>query len=218
METLHHFNIGLHIGFGTLAMLLGLVPMLRPNGGRWHVGFGRWFLRAMSVVLTTAVLGLVVFNFRPFLVGITLLSLYLAWGGYRAVRQRRAGPTGLDAAVAGLFLAGGLTFLLCLPRIALVWTPGVIYSTLGTLLAFALYDLARPAFRKLWCRRLWLFDHLWKMISAYFALVAAFTGSVLERYKPYSQFGPSVLGIVVALGFVWYFARRARPLPAAPLR
>jgi hypothetical protein len=77
-----------------------------------------------------------------------------------------------------------------------------------------LYDLARFWFVPLWRRTLWRYDHLWKMISAYFALVSAFTGTVLPQYKPYSQFGPSVLGVTLVLGFGLYYA--LRPAAAQP--
>jgi hypothetical protein len=98
--------------------------------------------------------------------------------------------------------------VLCLKAIELVWTPGIIYSTLGALVVMTLYDLARFRFVAAWRRTLWRYDHLWKMISAYFALVSAFTGTVLPQYKPYSQFGPSVVGVLLVLGFGLYYALR----------
>ncbi|KAA9327050.1 hypothetical protein F0P96_17570 [Hymenobacter busanensis] len=217
MALLHHFNIGQHIFCGSLAMLLGLVPMLGRKGGAVHRRFGRWFLVATAGVLVTAVLGLAVFNFRGYLVGIVLLSVYQAWSGYRAVRTRAAGPTRLDGWVAAGFLAGSVGLVLALRFIDLVWTPGIIYSTLGALVLMTLYDLARFRFVPVWRRTLWRYDHLWKMISAYFALVSAFTGTVLPQYKPYSQFGPSALGLGLVLGFGLYYALRPGwPLPVLP--
>ncbi|MCB2409111.1 hypothetical protein [Hymenobacter lucidus] len=211
MELLHQLNIGLHIVCGTLAMLLGLVPMLGRKGGAGHRRFGRWFLLATAGVLLTAVLGLAVFNFRGYLVGIVLLSVYQAWSGFRAVRRRATGPAPLDGWVAAGFLVSSVGLVAGLRVIELVWTPGIIYSTLGALVVMTIYDLARFRFLALWRRTLWRYDHLWKMISAYFALVSAFTGTVLPQYKPYSQFGPSLLGIMLILGFGLYYARQ-RPL------
>ena len=114
----------------------------------------------------------------------------------------------MDGWVAAGALFGSVVLVLCLKAIEMVWTPGIIYSTLGALVVMTLYDLARFRFVPLWRRTLWRFDHLWKMISAYFALVSAFTGTVLPQYKPYSQFGPSVLGITLVLGFGLYYALR----------
>ncbi|MBC6605238.1 hypothetical protein H8B13_00245 [Hymenobacter sp. BT188] len=208
MDLLHQFNIGLHIVCGTLAMLFGLVPMMGRKGGAAHRRFGRWFLAATAGVLMTAVLGLAVFNFRGYLVGIVLLSVYQAWSGYQAVRTRVTGPTRLDGWVAAAALVSSVVLVLCLKAIELVWTPGIIYSTLGALVVMTLYDLARFRFVPLWRRTLWHYDHLWKMISAYFALVSAFTGTVLPQYKPYSQFGPSVVGVMLVLSFGLYYALR----------
>ncbi|MBF9237202.1 hypothetical protein I2I05_07315 [Hymenobacter sp. BT683] len=210
METLHHFNIGLHIVSGSLALLLGLGPLLVRKGGAAHVRLGHWFLRVMAVVLLTAVLGLAVFNFRPFLLTVVLLSVYQAWSGYRVLRTRDTGPTAIDAAVTLAFLVGSVGFLVGLNRSPLVWSPVVIYSTMGYLAALLVYDLARFRFRKWWRHGGWLYDHLWKMIGSYFALVAAFTGTVLPQFKPYSQFLPSMLGMAMQVGFVLYYGRLAR--------
>lgn len=103
-------------------------------------------------------------------------------------------------------------FLLLLPRIALVWSPVVMYSTLGSLLAMTMYDLSRFGWRQRWRRGAWLYEHIWKMMSTYAALLSAFTGTVLAAYQPYSQFLPSVLGAAVAWGFMGavYWQRRGR--------
>jgi hypothetical protein len=210
MDLLHTFNIGLHIVGGSLALLLGLVPLLVRKGGAVHVRLGRWFLRVLVVVLLTAVLGLAVFNFRPFLLTVVLLSVYQAWSGYRVLRTRASGPTAADAAVTLAVLVGSAGFLVALHRSPLVWSPVIIYSSLGYLAALLVYDLVRFRVRDWWRRNGWLYDHLWKMIGSYFALVAAFTGTVLPQFKPFSQFGPSVVGMTLQVGFVLYYVLRAR--------
>jgi hypothetical protein len=40
------------------------------------------------------------------------------------------------------------------------------------------------------------------MISAFSGLLSAFTGTVFPQYQPYSQFLPSVLGSLAAIGFM----------------
>ena len=221
MEMLHRINIGAHVLFGTLALLVGLVPLLTVKGNATHQRFGRWFLGLMAVVLATAVLGLTVFNFRPFLTVIVLLSVYQAYSGYRALRTRSTGPTLLDGLFSAVFLLGGLAFLALLPRIRLVWSPVVMYSTLGALLAITVYDLSRFGWQQQWRRGAWLYEHIWKMVSAYAALLSAFTGTVLAAYQPYSQFLPSLLCIGLALGFMLSLYRqqrhRTKPAPATSI-
>ncbi|MDB5267991.1 MAG: hypothetical protein JWP58_1031 [Hymenobacter sp.] len=215
MQMLHQLNILVHVVFGTLALLVGLGPIFTAKGGAWHGRSGRWFLGLATVVLVTAVLGLAVFNFRPFLTVIVLLSVYQAYSGYRVLHTRATGPTLRDGLFSAVFLLGGLAFLLLLPRITLVWSPVVMYSTLGTLLAMTVYDLSRFGWRQRWLRGAWLYEHIWKMMSTYAALLSAFTGTVLAAYQPYSQFLPSVLGTAVALGFMAYAYRRRRRQAAA---
>jgi len=216
---LHHANSVLHIVFGTLALLVGLGPLFTAKGGAAHARLGRWFLGLATVVLATAVLGLAVFNFRPFLTVVVLLSVYQAYSGYRALRIRATGPTLRDGLFSAVFLLGGVAFWLFLPRIALGWSPVVMHSTLGTLLATTAYDLSRFGWRRQWRRGAWLYEHIWKMMSTYAALLSAFTGTVLAAYQPYSQFLPSVLGVAVALGFMAYTyrLRRKPPQKALPL-
>ncbi|MFD2718527.1 hypothetical protein ACFST9_07355 [Hymenobacter monticola] len=219
MPALHQLNILVHIVFGTLALLVGLGPIFTAaGGGARHARLGRWFLGLATVTLVTAVLGLAVFNFRPFLTVIVLLSVYQAYSGFRALRTRATGPTWRDGVFSAVFLVGGLAFLVLLPRIALVWSPVVMYSTLGTLLTMTVYDLSRFAWRPQWRRGAWLYEHIWKMMSTYAALLSAFTGTVLAAYQPYSQFLPSVLGTAVALGFMgsvyWRQRRRGAPFSA----
>jgi hypothetical protein len=166
--------------------------------------------------LATAVLGLAVFSFRPFLSVIVLLSVYQAYSGYRALRTRATGPTLRDGVFSAMFLVGGLAFWVLLPRIQLGWSPVVMHSTLGVLLAITAYDLSRFAWRARWRRSAWLYEHIWKMTSTYAALLSAFTGTVLAAYQPYSQLGPSVMGTGVAWGFmgaVYWRQRRQRLQP-----
>lgn len=216
MEQLHHLNILLHVVFGSLALVVGVGPLLTAKGGRAHRRWGQAFLLLAVVVLASAILGLVVFNFRPFLSVIVLLSVYQAVSGYRVLRTRTSGPTWLDGVFSGLFLLGGLLFLYALPRIHLVWSPVVMYSTLGVLLTMTAYDLSRFGWLAYWRRSAWLYEHIWKMVSTYAALLSAFTGTVLAAYQPYSQFVPSLLGTLVALLFLAQTYRRRHRIASLP--
>jgi len=210
METFHKLNILAHITFGTLALLVGLGPLLGRKGGPAHRRLGGWFLGLVMGVLLSAGAGLV-FNFRPFLTVIVLLTTYQAYAGYRTARIKATGPTRRDGLVAAVFLVGGLVFLLALPRIRLVWSPVIMYSTLGLLLGTTCYDLSRYGWLAGWRRGAWRYEHIWKMVCTYSALLSAFAGNVLTAYQPYSQFLPSVLGTSIALGLMAYTYWRRQP-------
>lgn len=210
-ETLPHtVNVAIHVGFGTLALLLGLIPLITRKGGRLHIRFGRWFLACIAVVIVTAVIGIFAFGFRAFLGVITLLSAYEAYSGFRALRIRFTGPKAVDGAVSVFALAAAALFLLYLRSVHLPWSPVIIYPTLGTLVAVAIYDLARFTFPKSWFATTWLYEHLIKMIGAYTAVVSAFSGTVLERWQPWSQIAPSMIGTAAMAGFIVYYQSRKR--------
>jgi hypothetical protein len=89
---LHRINIGFHVLSGSLALLFGLAALLTSKGGRLHRRFGRGFLYTYLVVILTATIGLVAFEFRSFLAVVTLLSFYDVFTGYRALQLRGARP------------------------------------------------------------------------------------------------------------------------------
>ena len=92
----------------------------------------------------------------------------------------------------------------------MIWSPIVIYSTIGALFLTIAYDLVRYAIPVKKYTNLWLYEHIYKMIAAFTALLAAATGTIYPDYKPYSQFLPSVFGTFLALGFILYFYKRNR--------
>ena len=88
------------------------------------------------------------------------------------------------------------------------WSPVIIYSTVGALLAIISYDFIRYFIPSVKYGRLWMYEHIFKMIGAFTALLAAFSGTVFPNYKPYSQFLPSVFGTVLQVVFIVYTYRR----------
>lgn len=204
----HTVNIVVHVVFGTLALLLGFVQLVTRQGGARHISRGRLFVRSVWIVVGTATIGLVVFRFSAFLAVITLLVAYWAYSGVRALRIRHTGPAIQDAVVSACGLGAVALFVLYLQTVRFPWAPQVIYSTLGTLTAVCLYDLARFTFPRRWFATLWRYEHLVKMIGAHSAVLAAFAGTVLSAWQPYSQLLPSVFSTAAMIGYVIYFATR----------
>ncbi len=92
----------------------------------------------------------------------------------------------------------------------MIWSPVIIYSTVGTLLLVIAYDFIRYLIPASIYGNLWLYEHIYKMIGAFTALLAAFSGTVFPNYKPYSQVLPSVLGVLLQIGFIVFYARKNR--------
>ena len=84
----------------------------------------------------------------------------------------------------------------------MIWAPLIIYSTVGALISIITYDFLRYFISASRYKDIWLYEHIYKMIGAFTALLAAFSGTVFFDYQPYSQFLPSILGTLLAIGFM----------------
>lgn len=206
---MHSANILIHIVSGTIALLLGLIAIFSIKGGRVHQRSGRYFLGFMTVVIITGLIGVIVFGRNTFLAVITVLSGYVAYSGYRVLLFKSNEPRLLDIAVAILSILVLVYFLNYFQSIGMIWSPVIIYSTVGALAFVLTYDFLRylipsEAYRR---HRIWLYEHIYKMMSAFAALLSAFSGTVLEEYHPHSQYLPSVVGLLIAFSFMYYVYR-----------
>ncbi|MEZ4887276.1 MAG: hypothetical protein R3E32_21265 [Chitinophagales bacterium] len=209
METLHNTNIFIHVLTGTIGLLLGLTALLSAKGGRIHKRSGRLFLMIISVVIFTGLIGVFVFGRNTFLLIITVLSAYVSFSGYRILKSKRNKPTALDICIAILTLTTLAYFLYYFKSIGMIWSPIVIYSTVGALIFVIVYDFFRYFIPKAFYEHhhIWAYEHIYKMTSAFAALLSAFSGTVLEQYQPHSQYLPSVLGLIIIIGFMTYTSK-----------
>ena len=209
---LHRSNLNFHVSAGSLALLVGLYILFKNKYGKVHRVSGRVFLVLLTIVIATGLIGVFVFNRNSFLLVITTLSGYMGFSGFRAMRNRSNVPKILDISVALLALTSVLFFIWYFHSIGMIWSPIIIYSTVGYLIFAVTYDLVRYLINKEAYQKFWLYEHILKLISAFSGLLSAFTGTVFPQYQPYSQFLPSVLGSLIALYFmceVWSKRRTA---------
>ncbi|GAB3968897.1 hypothetical protein GCM10028806_13910 [Spirosoma terrae] len=207
MQTLHTANIVIHVLFGTFSLIVGLVTLFYQNRLRQHVRYGRIFLYLLTVVVATAFVGILFFRSDPFLLVLTLLSGYVGYSGYRAVRLKEQKTTTVDMLVTFGLLLGGSLYVKSLQLSEGHWSPTVVYSTFSALIAVAAYDVIKHFWLYKRLKTWWLYEHIYKMMSAYSALASAFSGSVLSDYKPYSQILPSALG---TLALIYFIGKKAR--------
>jgi glucose uptake protein GlcU len=139
---------------------------------------------------------------------ITVLSGYFGFSGFRTLQTKSNEPHLLDISVAILSISTVFYFLYYFKTIGMIWNPVVIYSTIGTLMGVISYDFLRYFIPKSKYQKLWLYEHIFKMIGAFSALLSAFSGTVLYMYKPYSQILPSVFGTLLQIGFIVYYYRK----------
>jgi hypothetical protein len=195
-------NIAVHVIFGAAALCLGMIAIVSRKGGPAHIRAGRWFIYAYGIVVATAAIGLAVFEFRSFLAVVTLLSFYDVFAGYRALQLRGRRPQPIDTAAS---VIGALTpwiFIAIMHYLRQPWSPVLTWSILGGLVLMSGYDLLRHVLPRAWLKRVWIQEHLVKMMSAYIAIASAFSGTVFARFMPWAAIVPSVLGLAAICGFL----------------
>ena len=210
----HVANILVHVLAGTVALCLGLVAILSVKGLRLHRLAGRLFMYSYCVVVATAIIGIFVFEFRSFLLVVTILSLYDVFAGYRALQLRGRRPRPLDTSISAVAFITPWLFLAAMRFLHQPWKPALTWSILGGLIAVSAYDLLRNVLPLRWLQKVWVQEHLYKMMSAYIAITSAFAGTVFPNFMPWAPLLPSIVGFAVIIGFLiagphaW---RRSRP-------
>jgi uncharacterized membrane protein len=209
MLSAHLANVIVHVTAGALALGAGVVALAAAKGGRLHRKAGRVYAAIGAVSLVTATVGDIFFHPPAPLVAVSLAFAYQYVSGLRALALRRSGPGVIDAAFALCGLAACVALLLWLQRDRANWIPAIGYSTLGYAAFVALYDLSRHFWTRTWLAHARPLDHGLKMTGAYFAMMSGGVGNIFRGLQPWSQVGPSLLGIVVMIALAWaYFAAR----------
>lgn len=218
----HIVNIVVHVAAGVIAILSGTGAILSQKGGRIHVRAGWVFVLAYIALVVTAVLGVVVFEFRSFLAVATVASSYDVFAGYRALRLRGRRPQLVDIALSLVALLAPIAFVFAIRILHKPWSPALTWSVLVGLMGLAVYDLSRVVLPASWLRRVWLQEHLYKMLAAYIAAAATGAATIFPRWAPWSALVPVIAGEVLTLYFLFaYRSPGVRPnrLPvASPLK
>jgi hypothetical protein len=194
METIHHLNIAVHVIAGSIALIAGLAAAMVAKGGRKHIRLGKYFMWMIVIVIVTALIGVFVFKRNNFLLVITLLSGYNCFSGIRAVKLRGQKPHTIDYLIPILIMASALYYLYYIMSMGLYWSPAITYATIGALFLVTIYDLFKWVLPVTVLQKAVMYEHAYKMVSAFSAITSAFSGTVFPQYKPYSQFLPSVIG------------------------
>lgn len=216
MIDLHLVNVVIHVVAGSLALLVGAVPLLSRKGGRVHMRAGRVFAWIAGVVLVTAAIGDVFFDSPPALVAASVAAGYGYVSSLRALALRTRGPGWIDALIAIAGLGVCVVLWVYMGPGTASWTPAIGYSTIGYVAFLVTYDLSRYAWSKAWLAHARPLDHGLKMTGAYFAMMSAAMGNIVREFQPWTQVGPSILGVLVMIVLaVVYIVGRRRKEPLA---
>jgi len=208
--------LALHIGLGSIALVVGAVALLSAKGEARHLRAGRAFIRLMVLILASAAILLAIHRFNGFLAGLTVFVSYLTFSGYRVLLRKRPDrsfsdmPRRADWAAALLAVVVGVGLLFAAYRRLLPGSTAVVYSTAIGTIVYATYDLWRFARPLAWpfSPHLWVYEHIVKIMGAYIGVVAAFAGSVLLLFQPpWRQLWPSLVGTPAMILIIIYYHR-----------
>ncbi|WP_332658067.1 hypothetical protein [Brevundimonas sp.] len=193
--------LALHIGVGLAATVVGLGPILTAKGSRPHRLAGRLFVLLMTVLLIAACV-MTALHFTAYLLGLSATATYHVFSGVRVLGRKRPDLRAADRARPIDWLAAAGVTGVGLVVLALILTgrsdgpPAVSGGLAFAALAFGSWDLWRFARPNGWpfSPNLWTYEHLAKMLSAYSAVLSAFSGNFLTVLPaPWSQLWPSLL-------------------------
>lgn len=210
LSILHKANILIHVSAGSLALVTGIILVASAKGKKLHKTIGKIFLALLAIVIVTGLAGVFLYGRNAFLLVITVLSGYSGYSGYRTLQTKSNQPKSADTGAAFIVVLIVIYFLYYFNSIGMIWAPVIIYSTTGYLVLMITYDFSRYLIPAATYSNLWLYEHILKMVSAFSALLSAFTGTVFPQYQPYSQFLPSVFGTLLAIGFMINIYKKRR--------
>ncbi|MDJ1503814.1 hypothetical protein [Xanthocytophaga agilis] len=203
MSPIHSTLIILHVIAGTLGLGIGTIAIINYKKASIHKRYGRYFLWLLSIVVGSAVVGLSFFRINAFLVMLTLLSGYVGYAGYRTVRLRQQRSSLPDVMIALTVLLVGIGYVVWQKQSETQWPSSIIYSTLAAIVIVTVYDLIKYFWLHNQLKNCWIYEHIYKMFSAFSALLSAFMGTILPDWHPYSQLGPSVISLWLMGYFIW---------------
>jgi uncharacterized membrane protein len=226
--TSHLFSptLALHIGCGFALVAVGLVPILSRKGSRLHRWSGRTFVALMSVLLAAAWV-MTALHFNAYSAALSATATITVFSGARVLGRKRpdldprqrAKP--LDWVVTLALVAIGVWVLVLVVQGRTGNKAAVSGALVYAAFAYGGWDLWRFARPTDWpfSPNLWTYEHLVKMLSAYGAVLSAFSGNFLTFLPtPWSQLWPTL--VFQPMAAIWIAAlvlrgRRRRALSLA---
>lgn len=211
-------SLALHVTAGFLATAAGLLPILSRKGSRLHRWSGRVFVTLMTILLAAAWI-MTALRFSAYFAALSATATLTVFSGARVLGRRRpdldpaqrARP--LDWLVTLAVVAIGLWVLVLLLTGRAEGRTAVSAALVYAALTYGAWDLWRFARPTDWpfFPGLWTYEHLVKMLSAYGAVLSAFSGNYLTVLPtPWSQLWPTLLFQPMAVIWIVVLARRRR--------
>lgn len=193
--------LAVHVTVGFILVAVGLVPILSRKGSWLHRWSGRLFAALMGVLLAAAWV-MTLLRFNAYFAALSATATITLFSGVRVLRRKRpdldprqrARPLDWIATLA--VLAIGAWVLLLVAQGSTGGSAAVSAALVYAAFTYGGWDLWRFLRPMAWpfSPSLWRYEHVLKMLSAYGALISAFSGNVLTFLPtPWSQLWPTLL-------------------------
>ena len=216
--------LALHIAAGLAAVAAGLLPILSVKGSRLHRLSGRVFAGLMSVLLAAAWV-MTILHFNAYFAALSATATITVFSGVRVLGRKRPDldprqrATALDWLVTLAVVGIGLWVLVLLILGRTGGNTAVSAALVYAALLYGGWDLWRFFRPTAWpfSPNLWTYEHLVKMLSAYGAVLSAFSGNFLTFLPtPWSQLWPTLLFQPLAVAWIVVLvSKRRRALSTA---
>jgi len=218
MDKLFSPTLAAHIGCGFLLVAIGLLPILSRKGSPLHRWSGRAFVALMSVLLAAAWV-MTALRFNAYFAALSATATMTVFSGTRVMRRKRPDldprqrATILDWAATLALVALGVWILALVAQGKVGNKAAVSMALVYACFTYGGWDLWRFLRPTAWpfSPNLWTYEHLVKMLSAYGAVVSAFSGNFLTFVPtPWSQLWPTLLFQPMAVIWIAMLAMRRR--------
>ena len=199
--SIYPFLLAVHIAAGLGTVLIGIAPVLTRKGSRLHRLAGRAFAVLMAVLLACA-WAMTALKMDTYLLALSASASLTLFSGLRVLGRKRPDLRHGDRATATDWM---VTLALAGVGLLILWLILTGRSSGPAAISFALvyatfsmggWDLWRFLRPTDWpfSPELWRYEHLWKMLGAYSAVLSAFSGNFLRFLpSPWSALWPTLL-------------------------
>ena len=208
--------LALHITAGLLAVLAGLLPIFSRKGSRAHRILG-WIFTGLMAVLLVCAWVMTALRFNPYFAALTATATITLFSGVRVLKRKRPDlrradrVRAIDWILTLLVVGVGLWVLVMILRGQTGSRTAVCAALVYGALTYGGWDLWRFLRPTAWpfFPDLWTYEHLVKMLSAYGAVMSAFSGNFLTFLpNPWSQLWPTL--VFQSLALIWVLSRALR--------
>ena len=211
MESTIKIFIYIHAFFGGLGLITGIGSIIVRKGNLNHKRLGKCF--TWSMIISSAI-SLVVArmpnHINNFLFLIGIFTIYMVLAGNRALTFKSAKKTEanlIDKLVSGIMAASALVMIgFGFNGIVNGYSHSILFIFFGVIGMFLPYGDYKLFKNTLENRKLWLINHLSRMLGALIASITAFIVAGMKYDTLWAWMIPSILGTV----YITYWIKKVK--------